>query len=146
MSAGSNASSITKLVARWVLALFLLSAGIGHFVSANAFMAQVPEWMPMPGLVVTVSGVIELVLAIALMAGRRVEAVGWVVAIFFIIVFPGNISQYVTQTDAFGLDTDGARFIRLLFQPVLVVWALWSTGAWAQRPSFRSFAGRNPTK
>ena len=33
--------------------------------------------------------------------------------------------------DAFGLDSDTSRLIRLFFQPVLVVWALWSTGAWA---------------
>lgn len=146
MSAGSGAKSRTKAVGRWILAFFLLTAGVGHFVSANAFMAQVPEWMPMPGAVITVSGVIEMVLAVALMAGRRLPLVGWVVALFFIAVFPGNISQYLTQTDAFGLDTDAARFIRLLFQPVLVVWALWSTDAWAQRPALRSSGGRNPTK
>jgi uncharacterized membrane protein len=42
-------------------------------------------------------------------------------------VFPGNISQYVKHRDAFGLDTDTRRFVRLLFQPVLVAWAVWST-------------------
>ena len=45
-------------------------------------------------------------------------------------MFPGNIEQFVSGTDAFGLNTDLARGIRLLFQPLLVVWALWSTGAW----------------
>jgi hypothetical protein len=45
-------------------------------------------------------------------------------------VFPGNVSQYVTHTDAFGLDSDRARAVRLVFQPLLVAWALWSTGAW----------------
>ena len=49
---------------------------------------------------------------------------------FFVAVFPGNISQYLTHTDAFGLDSDPARALRLVFQPVLVAWALWSTGAW----------------
>ena len=55
---------------------------------------------------------------------------GWIVAIFFVVIFPGNIWQYVEGRDAFGLDSDAARAIRLLFQPVLVVWALWCTGAW----------------
>ena len=45
-------------------------------------------------------------------------------------IFPGNISQYLEHMNAFGLNTDQARAIRLLFQPVLVIWALWSTGAW----------------
>jgi len=56
--------------------------------------------------------------------------VGWIVAAFFILIFPGNISQYINGIDAFGLHTDNARLIRLAFQPLLVIWALWSTGAW----------------
>lgn len=58
---------------------------------------------------------------------------GWVAALFFVLVFPGNIAQLTNHRDAFGLDTDLARSIRLLFQPVLIAWALWSTGAWAAR-------------
>ena len=57
--------------------------------------------------------------------------VGWVVATFFVLVFPGNISQFVTHANAFGLDSDLTRGIRLLFQPLLVIWALWCTEAWA---------------
>jgi uncharacterized membrane protein len=56
--------------------------------------------------------------------------VGWITAAFFVIIFPGNISQYVNHINGFGMTTDQARGIRLLFQPVLVAWALWSTGAW----------------
>lgn len=120
-----------RTVGRWALAVVLLIAGVGHFTSTEAFTAQVPTWLPAPEAVVYVSGVVELGLAAALLLARRHRtAVGWVVAAFFVIVFPGNISQLVTQTDAFGLDTDAARAVRLLFQPVLVVWALWSTGAW----------------
>jgi uncharacterized membrane protein len=62
--------------------------------------------------------------------GRHSVQLGWVTAAFFVAIFPGNISQYVNGIDAFGLDTDQARLIRLFFQPLLVVWALWSTGAW----------------
>ena len=56
--------------------------------------------------------------------------VGWLTAAFFVAIFPGNVSQFLTGTDGFGLDSDAARAIRLLFQPLLVVWALWCTGAW----------------
>lgn len=112
----------------------MLFAGIGHFSNAEAFLAQVPGWMPAPEAVVAISGVIELILGIALiLAPQKYRAiVGWVVAAFFVMIFPGNISQFVTGTDAFGLDTDAARFVRLLFQPLLVVWALWCTSAWSQ--------------
>jgi uncharacterized membrane protein len=64
---------------------------------------------------------------------RHQKWVGLAAALFFIAIFPGNISQYLNGIDAFGLDTDEARFTRLFFQPVLVLWALWSTSAWSLR-------------
>ena len=77
------------------------------------------------------SGAVEISLGAALLLVRkRRVSVGWIVAAFFVAIFPGNISQYVTHADAFGLDSDRARGVRLLFQPLLVLWALWSTGAW----------------
>jgi len=119
-------------VARIVLAAFLLLAGTGHLTFAReAFQAQVPLWVPLDAdFVVVASGVVEIALGIALLVLRRQRVLaGIVVALFFIAVFPGNISQFVTRTDSLGLDTDLARGIRLIFQPLLVLWALWCTGA-----------------
>ena len=128
-----------RTIGRLVLGLFLVGAGVGHFVDAEAFLAQVPPWMPAPEAVVAISGVIELLLGTALIvAPRRYRsAIGWTTAAFFVVIFPGNISQFVTGTDAFGLDSDAARFVRLLFQPVLVIWALWCTSAWTHWRSSR---------
>lgn len=115
------------------LGVMLAFAGTSHLTFAREeFQAQVPAWVPVDDdVVVLLSGVAELSLgaALILLRKRRVP-VGLIVAAFFIAIFPGNISQYVTQTDAFGLDTDRARLVRLFFQPLLVLWALWSTGAW----------------
>lgn len=119
-------------VARWLLAAFLAVAGTGHLVATDSFLAQVPPFLPAPELIVLVSGVVELVLAVALLAPpRHRPAVGWLVAAWFVVIFPGNVSQYLTGAEAFGLDSDAGRAVRLLFQPVLVAWALWCTGAWA---------------
>ncbi len=122
-----------RLIARVLLGLALTSAGISHLGSARAeFQAQVPPWVPLdPDFVVLASGVVEIVLGIALIVLFRWK--GWVgiaTALFFIAIFPGNISQFIDGIDAFGLDTDLARGIRLLFQPLLVLWALWSTEGW----------------
>ena len=129
-----------RTIARVLLAVFLLLAGVSHFVAKDEFLAQVPPWMPWAEGVVYVSGVVELVLGVALLvAGRHVPTVGWVVAAFFVIVFPGNVWQFLEGRDAFGLDSDLARAVRLLFQPLLVAWALWCTGAWqAGLASWRS--------
>ena len=132
---------------RVALGGFLLFAGVGHLTTQReAFQAQVPSWLPLdPDLVVVASGIVEIVLGLALIALPRYRvALGWIVAAFFVAVFPGNISQYVTGTDAFGLDSDGARLIRLFLQPVLVVWALWSTGAWAAWRSSRQPSASPP--
>ena len=118
---------------RLLLGAALLVAGTAHLTWARIeFQAQVPRWLPLPAdLVVVASGVVELALGGALVAVSRYRTiVGWTVAAFFVAIFPGNISQYANRIDGFGLDSDRARAIRLLFQPVLVAWALWSTGAW----------------
>lgn len=123
-----------RVGARVLLGLALALAGTGHLTWARTeFQAQVPDWVPADAdLVVVLSGVVEIVLGLALaLVGRRRVALGWAAAGFFVAVFPGNISQFVDGDAAFGLDSDVARALRLPFQPVLVAWALWSTGAWA---------------
>jgi uncharacterized membrane protein len=125
----------SRTIARLGLGGFLAIAGVSHLTwSRREFQAQVPTWVPLDAdAVVLASGVVEVALGTALIAAApaRRPLVGGVVAAFFVAVFPGNISQYVTHTDAFGLDSDRARAVRLVFQPLLVAWALWSTGAWS---------------
>jgi uncharacterized membrane protein len=122
-----------RTLLRWLLGGALIGAGVGHLTAQREeFQAQVPEWFPLDAdLVVLGSGVVEIALGTALIGVPRHRVlVGTVVAAFFVVIFPGNIAQWSEGTDAFGLDTDAKRFARLFFQPVLVVWALASTGAW----------------
>lgn len=121
-------------VFRVALGAALAWAGLSHlFWARTDFLAQVPGWIPLDAdLVVVLSGIVEVALGVAVIAlPRHRVLLGWVLAGFFVAVFPGNISQFVDHDDAFGLDSDRARAIRLVFQPVLVAWALWSTGAWS---------------
>jgi len=134
-------SSWPQRIARWLLGAALLFAGIGHLtVSREEFLNQVPPWLPLDGdFVVVASGIVEIVLGLALiLLGRWRVQVGWLVALFFLAIFPGNIAQFTEGRDGFGLETDVARGIRLLFQPVLVAWALWSTGAWRAWRNWRT--------
>lgn len=122
-----------RAVARILLGVALAFAGFSHLTSAReTFQAQVPTWLPLDAdFVVVASGVVEIALGLALIAlPRQQRWVGLIVAAFFVAIFPGNINQWVNGIDAFGLDTDTARFVRLFFQPLLVLWALWSTRAW----------------
>jgi uncharacterized membrane protein len=113
-----------------LLGVALCYAGFLHLTSRREeFQAQVPSWVGVDAdLVVVISGIIEILLGLALVTlWRYRNQVGLVTALFFIVIFPGNIWQYLDGIDAFGLDTDTKRAVRLLFQPILVFIALWST-------------------
>jgi uncharacterized membrane protein len=118
----------------------LTYAGSTHLTSSRQeFQAQVPTWLPLDAdFVVIASGIVEIILGLALLTlWRYRQVIGLVVATFFILIFAGNINQYVNGIDAFGLNSDQARLTRLFFQPVLVAWAIWSTGAWVILKSWR---------
>ncbi|WP_310587241.1 hypothetical protein [Flectobacillus major] len=120
---------------RITLGLLMTLAGIGHLTfQRQEFLAQVPSWLPQNAgfmdFVVLSSGVIEIALGLAMIFfAKQKVVVGLLLALFYVLIFPGNISQYVNDISAFGLDTQHKRLIRLFFQPVLVMWALWATGA-----------------
>lgn len=127
-------TSTLQQIFRFILAFFILYAGFSHLTFNRIdFQAQVPDWVPMSkDLVVILSGIVEMILGLGLAfwKNQRVNF-GWALALFFVLIFPGNIAQYVDGKDAFGaLESDQARLIRLFFQPVLIIWALWSSGAW----------------
>lgn len=123
-----------RSAARWSLALLLAAAGLSHLTwGRRGYRIVVPDWSTrLTGLdkdaIVVGSGVAELMLASAVAAIPRQRSVGWLVAAFFVAVFPGNVHQWRTGREAPMLRTDRARFVRLLLQPVLVLWAVWATG------------------
>ena len=129
----NSKTTVTQNVFRILLAVFMIYAGFSHLTFNRIdFQAQVPDWLPLSkDLVVILSGIVEMALGLGLAFWKNKHIrFGWALALFFILVFPGNIAQYLDSKDAFGaLDSDRARLIRLFFQPVLIAWALWSSGA-----------------
>ena len=125
-------TSKTQNFFRILLGIFMIMAAIGHFTfQRDDFQAQVPNWVPLDkDLVVILSGMVEMAIGIAVvfMTNHKVK-IGIFLAIFYVMVFPGNIAQYLNGIDALGMNTDQARLTRLFFQPVLILWALWSSGA-----------------
>lgn len=130
-----NKTSVIQNILRILLGAFMLYAGIGHLTFLRIeFQAQVPTWITTDkafmDFIVLASGVVEIIFGILMIVGGKLKIkTGIALAIFFILIFPGNINQYVNQIDSFGLNTDKQRLIRLIFQPVLIIWALWSSGA-----------------
>ena len=127
-------TTLIQNIFRILLAGFMVYAGFNHLTfNRIEFQAQVPDWIPVSkDIVVILSGIVEIILGLGLLLWKNQRAnFAWALAVFFVLIFPGNIAQYLNGTDAFGaLNSDRARLIRLFFQPVLIVWALWSSGAW----------------
>jgi uncharacterized membrane protein len=123
-------TNLIQNIFRILLGAFLAFAGFSHLTFNRAeFLAQVPQWVPLNPDLVILSGIVEISMGLSLIFFlKQKRNLGILAAIFFVLVFPGNISQYINHVSAFGLNTDGLRLIRLFFQPLLVVWALWSTG------------------
>jgi uncharacterized membrane protein len=120
-----------KRTTRVLLGAGLVFAGISHLTFArNDFRAQVPNWVPLKkDDAVIYSGIAEIALgsALAFSPKSSKKIFGKIAACFFTAVFPGNLAQYTRDRDAFGLNTPGKQFTRLLFQPFLILWALKST-------------------
>ena len=125
---------VARSALRLALAAFLGVAGIGHLVATRSFLGQVPSFLPYRTPIVLISGVVEIgfVLALLFLRGERLRRTGWALAAFYVLIFPGNLYQALAGTDAFGLSTPGERWGRLAAQPLLIIWALWSTGAWSR--------------
>ena len=133
-------NSLLRKLTQILLGATLIYTGTLHLTTRRLeFQAQVPPWAPFtPDFIVLASGVVEITLGLLLISLYKRRTVGIATAAFFIAIFPGNISQFVHGIDAFGLNDDRARAIRLLFQPPLVLWALWSTTA-MPKGSFKRF-------
>lgn len=128
-------ATIAQTTARILIGIFLIFTGTGHLTFIRTtFLAQVPHWVPMePDMVVLLSGAVEIILGVLLLfLSKQRTTVGWIVAIFLVAVFPGNIAQLVNHSFAFGLTSDLLLWLRLPIQPVLIALVLWSTGAWGE--------------
>ena len=148
---GKQIRTHLQMLARVLLGAILIFAGYAHLtISRVDFLAQVPPWLPMdPQRVVYLSGIVEILLGAALIVLHRQRVyMGWIVAFFFVAVFPGNIAQYMYHRNSFNLNTDGARLFRLCWEPLLWVWPLWATGAWTafrQKRKAQQLQRRVPT-
>jgi uncharacterized membrane protein len=125
--------NVFRHVVTGAIAVLLLTSGVLHLVAPDAFFAQVPAFLPFRAAIIFVSGVLEILLGVGLLVPRTRRRAAKVTALFFLVIFPGNIWQAIAQVDAFGLDTDLRRYLRLLFQPVLIVAVLYGAGITRRR-------------
>lgn len=119
---------LVRNLVRIGLAMFLAVAGAAHFINPRPFVEHLPDWVPMRGELVALTGAVEIALAAGLLGPRRWHRpVGLGVAIYLVAVFPANLHAAVSQTPIDGVPAGWIRWARLPFQIPLIVAALWST-------------------
>ena len=124
---------------RWAMATFYLVAGIVHLVAPDKFLPIVPEFVPIPRIVVLATGMCEIVGALALLNTRLRWLAGLMLALYAVFVFPANIKHAVEGIHLPPVpDSWWYHGPRLLMQPVLVWWALFCAGVidwpWTKNP------------
>ena len=118
----------TRDFVRAGVALVLAASGVMHFVAPRPFVQHLPEAVPFRAELVTVTGAMELVLALGLVGPRRWRRhAGAAAAVFLVLVFPANLWAAVSQMPIDGVPTGWVRWARLPLQIPLVAAALWST-------------------
>ena len=128
-------TSTIQNIFRILLGLIMLYIGVAHLSFRRIeFQAQVPTWLTtdkdLMDLVVLISGYVEIAFGVLMIFGKKLKVkTGIALGVFYILIFPGNINQYINEIDSLRLDSENKRLIRLFFQPLLVLWAFWSTGA-----------------
>lgn len=128
-------TSISQNILRVTLGLIMIYIGIAHLSFRRIeFQAQVPRWLTSDesfvDMIVLISGYIEIIFGVLMVWGGKFKLkTGLVLGVFYVLVFPGNINQYIHEIDGLRMYSNNERFLRLLFQPVLIFWALWSTNA-----------------
>ena len=121
-----------RSILRSILALLYAIAGLLHIVAPHPFMTIMPGRLPFPDAIVFLTGIAELLGAIALAQGwsmqlRKAGAIG--LALYAVCVFPANINHFALDMARPDQGLGLAYHVpRMIAQPIVVWWALWVGG------------------
>jgi uncharacterized membrane protein len=113
---------------RWALALFMVVAGVMHFVAPRFYEQIVPPPLPATTVVV-LSGLAEIALGVGLAFEPTRRAAAWGTVALLVAVFPANVYLAISSVELVGLPawmpqpSTAARYGRLPVQLVFLAWA-----------------------
>ena len=114
-----------KAISKYVLAIFMIAAGIMHFVNPAFFLKIMPPYLPLHKELVLVSGVCEVLLGVLLLLPKCSHLAAWGIIALLIAVFPANL--YVFQHQDILPAPPLIHLLRLPLQVVFILWAYWNT-------------------
>ncbi|MEG3176606.1 DoxX family protein [Sphingomonas sp. RB3P16] len=117
----------TRQILRALLAAAYLAAGVLHVFVPAPFLGITPAWVPFATQVILATGLCEIAGALGLFVPRLRWWAGVGLAAYAVCVYPANVKHAIDYIDygrgGLGL---GYHIPRLLFQPVIVWWALFA--------------------
>jgi uncharacterized membrane protein len=124
---------MARLIGRIFLAALFMFAAFWHLVDPQLFMPIMPPWIPAPMAGIVISGVAELVGAVALLAPLRdiQRAAGVILLLLLVAVFPANVYMAVAHVQINGFPSkDWMSWARLPLQPILMLIVSWASTIW----------------
>ncbi|MBS0265354.1 MAG: DoxX family protein [Planctomycetes bacterium] len=113
-----------KTASRYLLAAFMIGAGILHFVNPGFFLKIMPPYLPLHLELVYLSGFFEALFGVLLLT-RYSRWAAWGIFALLIAVFPANI--YLFQHQELLPAPPLVHWLRLPLQAVFLAWAYWHT-------------------
>jgi len=118
----------TKRVLVWVMGAFYILNGLNHFLSADAYIAIMPDYLPWHSQLVFLSGLVEVGLGIAVFFPATRVAAAWGIIVLLIAIFPANLYVAMNDLPYVGDEPNAVvNWLRLPFQLALIAWAYWYT-------------------
>jgi len=125
----SDSNDTVRAVMRWILAAFYSAAGIAHLVVPEKLLAITPSWVPFAAQVIFVTGLCELAGSVALVTKPLRWWAGVAMAAYALCVWPANLKHAVDGIELpYVTNSWFYHGPRLVFQPVIIWWALYCSG------------------
>lgn len=105
------------------LGFLFLFTGMGHFVKTEAMTTMLPAFVPMKKLIIQVSGILEWVIAIALLRACYRQFAAKAAAVLLIALFPLNIYAAIHHAPMGGHEWGPVYlWIRGPLQAIILLW------------------------
>jgi uncharacterized membrane protein len=118
---------ILKNISLAILVTGYLVAGINHFINPQSYYRIIPAYLPYPVLLNILAGVFEILFALLMIRPKTRKVASYGIILMLIAFLPAHITMLADAPVKLGnlLVTPTIAWIRLLLQPVLILWAWW---------------------
>jgi uncharacterized membrane protein len=118
-----------KLISLLILIVGYTAAGINHFIHPEGYLRIIPNYLPYHHALNILAGVCELAFGLMLIFKDTRKWGAWLLVLLLAAFLPVHITMLLDAPMQLGSlkVTPLIAWIRLLLQPVLMLWAWWHT-------------------